>query len=348
MADPAGEPAAGSPAAELTRMLLGFQESRAIIVAAELGLADLLAGGPRTVADLAAATATRPDLLRRLLRALAGRGVFAEEADGRFALSSLAEPLRTDAPGGSAREYALFLGQPFVQRPWEELTGNLRTGQPGFDRVYHARLFDYLAAHPADRVLFNNAMTSNTSREADAVIAAYDFAALGRIVDVAGGHGGLLSAILAASPASTGVLFDLPPVIAAAPAASWDRGVADRCELVGGDMFAAVPPGADAYTLQRTLHDWEDEQAAAILRNCRDGMNDGGRILIVEMVVPAGNVPHLGKYYDLTMMVMLGGRERTEDEFAALLAAAGLDLARIIPTRSAVSIIEAVRPQAAP
>jgi hypothetical protein len=284
-------------------------------------------------------------LLRRLLRVLASRGVFAEEPDGAFVLSALAEPLRSDAPGGSARDYALFLGQPFAQRPWEELTGSLRTGQPGFDLVYRAKLFEYLAANPADGAIFNNAMSSNTSREADAVIAAYDFTPFGRIIDIAGGHGGLLAAILASSAASKGVLFDLPQVIAIATGASRDRGVAGRCELVSGDMFTAVPPGGDAYILKRTLHDWDDNRAASILRHCRDAMNQDGRILIVDMVIPAGNEPHPSKHYDLMMMVMLGGQERTEEEFAVLLAAAGLDLARIIPTRSPLSIIEAVRPR---
>lgn len=344
MADRTEAQPAGNPSTELIGMMLGFLESRAICVAAELGLADLLAGGARTVEELAAATATRPELLRRLLRTLASRGVFAEEPDGTFVLSARAEPLRSDAPA-SVRDYALFLGQPFVQRPWEELAGSLRTGQPGFDLLYRARLFEYLAANPADGAIFNNAMSSITSREADAVIAAYDFTAFGRIVDIAGGHGGLLTAVLASSPAATGVLFDLPQVIAIATGVIRDRGVAGRCELVSGDMFTAVPPGGDAYILKRTLHDWDDDRAAGILRNCRDAMNSGGRILIVDMVVPAGNEPHPSKHYDLMMMVMLGGRERTEEEFAALLAAAGLDLARIIPTRSPVSIIEAVRPQ---
>jgi len=337
------EQPAGTAGPELIKMMLGFQLSRAIFVAAELGLADLLADGAQTVAELATATGTQPDMLRRLLRALAGCGIFAEEPDGRFALSALAGPLRSDAPGGSAREYARFLGQPFAQRPWEEMIGSLRTGRSGFELVYGATFFDYLAANPAERAVFAEAMSSNTSREADAVVAAYDFTGPGRIIDIAGGQGVLLAAILAASPEATGVLFDLPPVIAATKISS-DSSVAARCELVSGDMFTAVPPGGDVYLLKRTVHDWHDDRAAALLRHCRDAMNEGGRILITEMVVPAGNEPHLAKHYDLTMMVMAGGVERTAEEYARLLGLAGLELARIIATRSPLSIIEARRP----
>jgi O-methyltransferase domain/Dimerisation domain len=329
--------------AELLEMIVGFQVSRAICAAAELGIADLLADGPKTVPELAGATGTRPPLLYRLLRALASRGIFAEDDDGRFGMTALAEPLRSDAPGGSVRAYALFVGQPFNQRPWEELVGTLRTGEPGFDRAYGISWFDYLSGNAGDSDLFNAAMSSRTSGETAAVVAAYDFAGLGTIVDVAGGHGGLIAAILAASPGTRGVLFEQPHVIAGARSALQQRGIAGRCELVGGDMFAAVPPGGDVYLVKRTLHDWDDDRAAAILRNCCRAMTDGGRVLIIEMVIPPGNGPHLGKFYDLTMMVTLGGRERTEPEFAQLLAAAGLRLTRVVPTQSPLSIIESTR-----
>jgi hypothetical protein len=329
--------------AELTEMILGFQVSRAICAAAELGLADLMAGGARTVAELAAATGTRPPMLYRLLRALASRGVFAEREDGRFALTALAEPLRSDAPGGSVREYALFAGQPFNQRPWEELLWALRTGRPAFDRAYGVPWFEYLSGHPGDGDLFNNAMSSRTSGETAAVVAAYDFAGLGTVVDVAGGHGGLLAAILAASPGTRGVLFEQPHVIAGARAVLDREGLAGRCELAGGDMFASVPPGGDAYIVKRTLHDWDDDRAATVLRNCARAMNDGGRVLVIETVIPPGNDPNLGKLYDLTMMVTLGGRERTEPEFAELLDVAGLRLTRVVPTPSPLSIVEASR-----
>jgi len=275
----AASPEQASASAELTGMIFGFQASRAIYVAAELGIADLLAESARTVQHLAAATGTRAPLLYRLMRALAGRGVFAEREDGRFVMTALAEPLRTDAPGGSARGYALLAGQSFAQRPWEELLATLRTGEPGFDLVYGASLFEYLAGNAEASEVFNDAMTSNTSREADAVVAAYDFRGLGTIVDVAGGHGGLIAAILAANTDTRGVLFDRPHVIAGARATLQGRGLADRCELVGGDMFASVPPGGDAYVIKRTVHDWDDDRACTILENCSRAMNDGGRVL---------------------------------------------------------------------
>jgi hypothetical protein len=339
----AASPERASPSAELMEMIFGFQASRAIYVAAELGIADLLADGAATVEELAAATGTRPPMLYRLLRALAGRGIFSEREDGRFVMTPLAEPLRRGAPGGSARGYALLAGQPFAQRPWEELLSTLRTGQPGFERVYGASLFEYLSSNADANDIFNDAMTSNTSREADAVVAAYDFGALGTIVDVAGGHGGLIAAILAANPRTRGVLFDRPHVIAGASAILQKRGIAERCQLIDGDMFASVPPGGDAYIVKRAVHDWDDDRAAAILQNCGRAMNEGGRVLVIDMVIPPGNDRDPGKFYDLLMMVMLGGRERTEPEFAELLASAGLKLTRIIPTRSPLSIVEGTR-----
>jgi hypothetical protein len=339
----ADSPRHAPASAQLLEMTAGFQVSRAISAAAELGLADLLAGGARTVEELAGATGTRPQLLYRLLRALASCGIFAETDGGRFAMTPLAEPLRSDAPGGSVRDYAVFVGQPFVQRPWEELVWSLRTGQPGFDRVYGMSMFEHHSGNAEAGELFNNAMASHTSRETAAIVAAYDFDGLGTVVDVAGGHGGLIAAILAASPGTEGVLFDQPYVIAGARAAVQEQGVAGRCQLAGGDMFASVPPGGDAYILKRVLHDWEDDRAAVILRNCGRAMNDGGRVLVIDMVIPPGNDPHLGKFYDLTMLVNLGGRERTEPEFAELLAAAGLRLTRVVPTQSPLSIVEGTR-----
>lgn len=339
----ADSPRHAPASAQLLEMTVGFQVSRAISAAAELGIADLLAGGPRTVEELAEATGTRPPLLYRLLRALASCGIFAETGDGRFAMTPLAAPLRSDAPGGSVRDYAVFVGQPFVQRPWEELVWSLRTGRPGFDRVYGMSMFEHHSGNAEAGELFNNAMASHTSRETAAIVAAYDFGGLGTVVDVAGGHGGLIAAILAASPGTRGVLFDQPHVIAGARAALQGQGVVGRCQLAGGDMFESVPPGGDAYIVKRVLHDWDDDRAVAILRSCARAMNDGGRVLVIDMVIPPGNDPHLGKFYDLTMLVNLGGRERTEPEFAELLAAAGLRITRVLPTQSPLSIVEGIR-----
>jgi hypothetical protein len=322
-------------------MIIGFQVSRAIGVAAELGIADLLAEGSLSVEQLAALTNTRAPLLYRMLRALASRGIFAELEDGRFAMTPLADRLRSSAPGGSVRAYAVFAGQAFAQRPWEQMLATLRTGQPGFDQVYGAPLFDYLATDVTAGEIFNDAMTSNSSREAEAVIAAYDFTGLRSIVDVAGGHGRLIATVLTANPDAHGVLFDLPHVIAGARPVVHTGSLADRCRLVEGDMFAAVPAGGDAYLLKRTLHDWDDDRARAILQNCARAGKPGARVLIIEMVVPPGNEPHQAKLYDLMMMVMLGGRERTRHEFADLLAGAGFRLVQIVDTNTPLSVIEA-------
>lgn len=328
--------------AALLDMIYSFEVSRAICTAAELGIADLLNDGPLTVEELAAATGADSVLLFRLLRALASRGVFEQRDDGRFALNALSEPLRREAAGGSVYAYARYIGRPFVQRPWEELASTLRTGEPGFERVFGAPMFDYLASNPEASEVFNDAMSSNTSRDSDAVVAAGGFSDRETIVDVAGGHGALIAGILAATPGASGVLFDLPHVISGARERLGFSGVADRCRLVEGDMFSSVPAGADTYILKRTLHDWEDDRAAVILCNCRRAMREDGRVLVVDMVVAPGPDGHVAKFYDLMMMVMLGGRERTESEFDRLFATAGLRRSRTIATNCPLSIVEGV------
>jgi SAM-dependent methyltransferase len=329
-----------APSTALLDMVYAFELSRAVCVAAELGIADLLFDGPQTVDELAAATGTQPEPLFRLLRALASRGVFEQREDGRFAITALAEQLRRDAPGGSVYEYALYVGLPLVQRPWEELLSTLQTGRPSFERVFEASLFDYLASDAAAGKRFNDAMSSHTTRDALAVVDAYDFQA-GKVVDVAGGHGALIEAVVAATAGATGVLFDRPQVIEGARERLGQGAVADRCQLVSGDMFESVPSGGDVYMLKRTLHDWEDDRAAVVLENCRRAMNEGGRILVIEMVVDPGAAGHMAKFYDLMMLVMIGGRERTEAEFERLFASAGLRLIRTIATGSPLSVLEA-------
>jgi SAM-dependent methyltransferase len=334
-------PTSSSATGALMEMIFGFQPSRALCVAAELDIAEHLRDDAKTVDELARLTKTEGPLLYRLLRALAGIGVFAEEADGRFAMTALAEPLLRDAPGGSVHGYALLAGQAFAQRPWEELLPTLRGGPTPFERIYGKPLFEYLADHPEASAVFNHAMTSNTSREADAVAAAYDFADTGTIVDVAGGQGALLATILRDNPRTRGVLVELPHVVSDARAALQAGELGDRCTVIEGDMFASLPAGGNAYLLKRVIHDWDDDQARVILENCRRAMAPGGRVLIIDQVIPAGNDPHPGKFYDLMMLLLLGGRERREDEFKQLVASAGLKLTTVVPTKSPVSIVEA-------
>jgi hypothetical protein len=326
----------------LLQLASGSWIGQAVHVAAKLGIADLLEDGPKSPATLAEATGAHAGTLHRLLRALASLGVFAEDADGRFALTSLAEGLRTNAPG-SLRAYAIMMGEDWHWRAWGDLLNSVRTGQPAFEHVFGCPMFSYFGEHPEAARVFDAAMTSRTGQETAAVIAAYEWPASATIVDVGGGQGALLAAILARNPDVHGVLFDMPHVIAVARGLIEEAGLADRCELAAGDFFERVPAGGDLYLLKRVVHDWDDERASAILRSCRAAMGDRSRLLVIEHVLPPGNAPSWGKLLDLQMLVLTpGGRERDEAGFRALLASTGLRLERIIPAGPTASLIEAV------
>jgi len=323
--------------ATLLRIGLGFAAAQSLSVAAELGLADLLASGPQTVEALASATGTEPSALRRLMRLLSAEGVFAEEASGTFAQTPLSDALRADA-SASPRDFLRMIGrEPFMA--WARLLDAVRSGRPSFERVFGAPRFDWLAQNPEAAALFQAAMVALGGDVIEPIATAYEFGDLGVVVDVGGGHGGLLSTILAHHPGVRGILFDLPGGIAAAAAGL--GGPLPRCELVAGDFFEAVPEGADVYLMKKVLHDWSDDDAVRILVNCRHAMAPGGRVLVAETLVPPGNTPDPIKVMDLNMLVVTGGRERTADEFAALFARAGLAAGRILPTGSRISVIEA-------
>jgi SAM-dependent methyltransferase len=338
--------AARPPARELADMLAGAWLAQALAVVAKLGVADLLTAGPLAPAEIAAATATEPAAMYRVLRALAGAGVFVEDDRGRFGLTALAGPLRSDA-ADSIRAYAVMTGERWVWQSFGALEHSLRTGAPAFDHVFGAPLFDYYAAHPdAARVSADGLKSVGRGQDA-AVLAAYDFSGAGTVVDVGGGQGGLLAAILGRFPQARGVLFDLPHVAAMARQAFAAAGLSARCRAEAGDFFSGVPEAGGIYLLRKVIHDWDDERARALLRTCRSAMREGSRLLLIEMVVPAGNVPAYAKLLDLLMLVYAGGRERTEAEFRNLLATAGFSVSRILPTASAVSIIEAEPAQGA-
>jgi len=330
-----------TPADIFFQMATGHWVSKAIYVAAQLGLADLLADGPKSVGELAAGAGADAPTLHRLMRALAGVGIFKQEADARFQLTPLAELLRTGP--GSLRGMALHLGESASWMAWDGLLESVRTGESAFRAVHGVEVFPYYAAHPESDEPFNEAMVAASGVVAEAVTGAYDFTPFGKIVDVGGGHGGLLTAILRAAPDARGVIFDQPQVAAGARASVEAAGLASRCETAGGDFFESVPEGGDAYVLKWIVHDWDDERALRILRNCRRAMREGGRLLLVEGVVPEGNEPAMAKMMDLQMLVMTGGRERTAREFRALLAEAGFEMTRVVATNSPVSIVEAVR-----
>jgi hypothetical protein len=305
-------------------------------VAARLGLADELAGGPRSAAELAAATGARPEPVRRILRGLAAEGVLAEE-DGRFALTELGGALRSDAPD-SLRGAAIARGELYYGAVGQLIDAVRGDGVP-FERAHGETFFEYLAERPDEAVRFHRSMADRSRREAAAVVAAYDFTRFARLVDVGGGNGILLAAILAAAPQLRGLLFDRPEALERVQAA-------DRMELVAGDFFEAVPAGGDAYLLSRVIHDWEDEAARAILAGCHAAMAPGTTLLLVEAVLPerAADVPPAIRM-DLHMLVLFDGRERTATEYEALLEATGFRLARVMPTGSptGIAIVEAVR-----
>ena len=323
----------------LVRIATGYRLSQMLYVAASLGIADLLAAGPKSCADLAQSTGTHASSLHRALRALAGAGIFREEADGQFALTALAEPLRSDVPG-SVRDYAIMQGQEWLWDAWGRAMHSVQTGDPAFSELHGMSIFSYLERHPDAATVFNAGMTSRAASADVSAAHVFDFSSARMIVDVGGGHGALLSTILQAYPAARGVLLDRPAVVAGARERMTAAGVADRCEVIGGDFFASVPAGGDCYVLSNVIHDWDDRSASAILRNCAGAMANGGRVLVIEAVLPTGNDPHPGKIADVQMLVLTGGRERTEREFRTLLNASGFMSTRILPTPSVVSIIE--------
>ena len=330
-----------SPRDALLRMTNAFQASQAIHVVATLGIADLLEDGPRSADDLAEASGTHAPTLYRVLRALASVGVFAEETDGRFGSTPLAEYLRTDAPG-SLRGWAMYIGQPSFWTSWGHLLDSVRTGEPAFPKVNGTNAWEYLAAHPEESAIFDAAMTGLSAGVVEAVVQSYDFSRIGVLVDVGGGEGRLLTGILEANPALRGILFDQPHVIAGAKDLLERAGVADRCEVVGGSFFEAVPGGADAYLLKSIIHDWADDVSIDILRKCRAAIAETGKLLLIEFVVRPGNEPDRAKFSDLNMLVMLGGRERTAEDFEKLYTKAGFRLTDIISTGSAFDIIEGI------
>ncbi len=330
-----------SPRDALLRMTNAFQVSQAIHAAATLGIADLLEEGPRSADDLAEATGTHAPTLYRLLRALASLGVFVEDPDAQFDSTPLAEYLRTDAPG-SLRAWAMYIGQPFFWTSWGHLLDSVRTGEPVFPELHGTTLWEYKAAHPEESAIFDAAMTGLSAGVVEAVVHSYDFSRFGVLVDVGGGEGKLLAAILGTNPTLRGILFDQPHVVAGAKELLTRGSVADRCEVVGGSFFEAMPGGADAYLLKNIIHDWHDEAAVEILRKCRAAIADTGRLLAVEFVIEPGNQPDRAKFSDLNMLVMLGGRERTAEDFERLYAEAGFRLTDIIRTGSEFHIIEGV------
>ena len=327
-----------NPRRALLRLVSAYQLSQALHVAARLDIGDRLAGGPCSSDELAGATDTHPDALYRLLRALAAIGVLHELDDRRFELTELGDGLRSDVPG-SVHGWALMIGRPMHWNTWSSLVESIRTGENTFRLVHGTDVWSYRAERPEELGIFDGAMTS-MSRFVDAtVLDAFDFGRFGEIVDVAGGRGAVLAAILARHEGVRGVLFDQPNVVANA-GALLDR-FGDRCRAVGGSFFERVPEGADAYLLKSILHDWEDSECVAILRVIREAMPDDGVVLVLERDLGGPNENAPAKLSDLNMLVNPGGRERSEDEYAALFAAAGLRYVGATASVAGISVFEA-------
>jgi DNA-binding transcriptional ArsR family regulator len=330
---------APAPAVMIELMMTAWM-SQAIAVAAELGIADALANGPLSIDELACRVDADPDALRRLLRALISRGIFRQRRDGRYELNPLADTLRSDAPisvAGAAR----FIGSRQAREHWSHLVESVKTGKAIVPVLRGKGGFDYLAEEPELAEIFNQAMTSFSELVVAPVVAGYDFSAYHTIVDVGGGHGRLLAAILAATPAAQGVLYDLPQVAAGAPTLLGEHNVADRVRIAEGSFFDSVPSGGDAYVLKNIIHDWPDEQAVQILRNVRAAAGAGAAVLLIETVIPQHNREFIGKWLDLEMLVDAAARERTATEYRDLLGQAGLRMTRVVQTASPFSVVEA-------
>lgn len=331
------------PPAAMFNLILGRLVSHLIYVAAKLELADRLKDGPLTIEALAAASQVQAPALYRVLRTLASVGVFAETKDRRFKLTPLAVTLQKTVPG-SMHAAALLFGETYQEDAQAQLLHGLKTGEVPFFKAHRVSYFEYLQKHPEDLNVFGESMTNVSSTENPAIAAAYKFTGIRMIVDVGGGNGSLLSTILMTNPKLKGVLFDLHEVTARA---SQDRhlsakSIAGRCTIESGNFFEKVPEGGDAYILKRTLHDWDDERCARILSNCRAAMSPKGRVLVADSVIRPGNAPDRGKLIDIQMLI-LGGRERTKEEFAALFQMAGLKLTRVVPTKCPLRIVEGIR-----
>jgi hypothetical protein len=316
-------------------------ETTALMTAAKIGLPDALADGPLSPEEMAARIGVGQQAVARLMRDLTGTGVLKSAGAGRYALTELGQFLRSDVPG-SARAFYQMFGGPLGQGMIGGEAPLVNPGKTAFEQVLGAPIFEYMAAHPDDGTIFNNAMVSIGSAIGTPPIHAYDFSGLSQIVDVGGGHGQLAREVLRANPAMKGIVYDRANVIAETQVEIERAGLADRCQAVAGDFFESVPAGADCYALRLVIHDWDDQEAETILRHCRKGITIEGRLLIFEIVMPESDDPHPAKGMDWVMLSCVTGQERTEAEYAEILDRAGFRLTRVVPSPSPMSVVEAV------
>lgn len=339
MTEPSPQP---SDWALMMQMITNYWLSQAIYGAAKLGIADLIKDGPKSIEVLATETETNTRALYRVLRALASVGIFSEVEPKVFGMTPLGRCLQTDVPESLRYLSILFSEEHF--RAWAEILHSLKTERPGFEKVYGMPAFEYFDKHPETATTFNSAMTNFSNTMHNAVADAYDFSGMKIVADIGGGQGALLRKIMSKNEQLQTILFDLPKVVAGAPPLMEAAGVSERCKIVGGDFFQDdVPSGCDAYILSTVIHDWDDAESIAILKNCHKAMPASGKLLLVELVIPEGDTPSFSKLLDLNMMMLPGGRERTEAEYQALYNAAGFELTRVVPTKSPACVVEGVK-----
>ena len=329
------------PTETMMRLITGYWLSQAVGVAAHLGIADALSAGSHSSDDLGKAVGADPKSVYRLMRLLTSIGVFSQNSQDRFTLNSLGETLLSEGPG-SVRNFAITETAPGHWLPWGRLFDSVKSGKPMTHETLGMELFDWYAQNPEEAGFFNAAMGNLSALAAAELVRVYDFSASQKVIDVGGSHGILLQAVLTANTAAQGILYDLPHVIETADQ-NIDATVKGRCDLVSGDFFKSIPEGGDVHLLKQIIHDWDDEQAACILANCHAALAPAGKLLLVEMVVPSDNQPNMAQAMDLNMLAILGGRERTEEEYRTLLERSGFQLERVIATHSPFSVIEALR-----
>lgn len=327
------------PSATLMQFIVGKWISKPIYAAAQLGLADMLASGPKHVAELAEESRTHAPSLYRVMRALASVGIFSENDDGRFELTPMAELLQTD----KMRPIALLFNAQWSDAAWGCFLETVKTGKTAFEIAFDMPLFDYLSQHPEVSRVFEDANAIKAVSSHRAILDVYDFSDIEMLLDIGGGTGALMAEILTANTNLKGKVAERSAVIPEIKKNIRAKGLDGRLEAVVCDFFEHVPAGGDVYMMSHILHDWTDEQCRRILHNCRQAMQKEARLLIVEIVVPPGNAPSIAKLLDLEMLVMAGGRERTEEEFQQLLEFSGFSVSRVIPTAESISVIEAVR-----
>ncbi len=330
------------PPAVLMNYIVGKWISKPIYVAAELGIADMLADGPMSIEELAKDSQSHAPSLYRMMRALSSVGIFLETEGGKFELTPMAEYLKSDA----MRSIALMFNSEWNDKAWIYFLDSVKTGGTAFEKANGMPVSDWLQENPQAEEVFSEANAFKAGNSHRAIVDVYDFTNIGTLTDIGGGTGTLVAEVLNANPTMKGILAETPSVIQKARRLIQERRLEDRCQLVDCDFFKEIPAGSDAYLMSHILHDWPDEKCRQILSNCRRAMNNGSKLLIVEMIVPSGNEPHISKLLDLEMMVITGGLERTENEYKELLETSGFKLSRIIPTKEGISIIEGIRIQA--